>query len=322
MPSTPIPFFRRPRYVYAAAAFGLGAIDSTAAMLLGIDFRLGGRDVTWLVGAFLEISFAGFGYLIGVVVEARRNERQAAAKIQSQLEQLAATRERLARHEKLASLGQLASTVAHEVRNPLAIIRSLVQSLEERIPGSEEESLESCRVIREEIDRLSRVVTSLVGFSKPLQLRKSEVAATAIVERTELLAQRMLKERSIRLETNGGNGRRARVRADGDLLCQVLLGLLANAAEATPDGGSIHLGWRRHGASVEFAVTDQGPGVPEHIREQIFDPFFTTRPDGSGLGLAVAQQIVEAHGGHIEVETSQGSGARFFFRLADTHIAA
>src|SRR5262249_28331139 len=105
------------------------------------------------------------------------------------------------------------------------------------------------------------------------------------------------------------------VRADPDLICQVLLGLLANAVEATPGGGEVALAAQAADGTVELAVADSGPGVPPELRGRIFEPFFTTRARGTGLGLAVARQIVEAHGGRIEVGDHAGGGACFTVRL-------
>jgi signal transduction histidine kinase len=98
-------------------------------------------------------------------------------------------------------------------------------------------------------------------------------------------------------------------------MSQVLLGLLANAAQASAAGSELTLEAARAGSSVEIAVADRGPGVPEEIRTRIFEPFFTTRTRGTGLGLAIARQIVEAHGGTIEVGDRAGGGARFAVRL-------
>jgi signal transduction histidine kinase len=105
------------------------------------------------------------------------------------------------------------------------------------------------------------------------------------------------------------------VQADGDLVCQVLVGLLANAAEATPAGGEVVVRARAENGSIALAVADSGPGIAPELRARVFEPFYTTRPNGTGLGLAVARQIVEAHGGRIDVADRPGGGACFTILL-------
>ena len=131
---TPPMWWRRDRWRYAAGCFLLGAAYTSLAMLYGFELRLGGHDVSLVAGGMLELSFAVLGYLLGVTREARRGERLAAKEVEEQLRNLADLRARLAQTEKLASLGQLSGALAHEVRNPLAIIRSMVQNLSEELP--------------------------------------------------------------------------------------------------------------------------------------------------------------------------------------------
>lgn len=313
-----LPWWRRERWQYAAASFVLGVIYTGLAMLFGFEFQLAERDVTFWVGGLVEFSFAAFGYVLGVSVESRRREQAAAEQIQRQLEDLAAARAKLAQQEKLASLGELAGAVAHEVRNPLAILRSLVQNLEESLGEAEPavEGRETCGLLLEEIDRLAHVTSTLVGFARPLTLERRSASAASIAERTRLLGSQMLRDRAVRLRLVGEEGHDATLDADADLLCQVLLGLLENAAEASPAGEGIELAWRRSAeGGVEFTVTDRGEGIAEELREKVFEPFFSTRPQGTGLGLAVARQIVDAHGGEISVVPRTDWGSCFRLRL-------
>jgi signal transduction histidine kinase len=210
-------------------------------------------------------------------------------------------------------LGQLATAIAHEVRNPLAIMRSAAQGVLEGTATPEPETVRACTFIIDEIDRLSNVVTSLLAFARPLQLRQRRVAVDELLSRTEALAREEYGD-AVRIVRDGSR-RIPDVHGDPDLVCQVLLGLVANAVEASPPGAEVRLGVCAGDDAVELAVVDGGPGVAPEVRERIFEPFFTTRERGTGLGLAVARQIVQAHGGTIGVCDEPGGGARFTVRL-------
>ncbi len=265
------------------------------------------REETWRspVAALTELAFGAFGFLLGRAAEARSAEKRS-------LETLAALQGRLLRAERLATVGQVASCIAHEVRNPLAIIRSMVQNLAETLQAKPERR--TCQQVLEEIDRLSRVTSSLVGLSRPLRSRIVEVDAADVVSRVEWLSRRLLDGRGVALRVGAGP-EGAKVRADPDLACQVLLGLVSNAAEATEEGGAIDILWEESKDEVVFSVEDRGPGVPWELRDKVFDPFFTTKAGGAGLGLAVAKEVAEAQGGRLALEDSTGSGARFSLHL-------
>jgi len=312
-PDTPGLRLNRSRWRYAAAAFAVGATYVMVALWLGFELRLGGRDVTLLGGIVLELTFGSFGFWIGRGIEARGWERHAAAERESQLQQLSELQARLAQTEKLAVLGQVASAIAHEVRNPLAIIRSLVQTLGDGA-NADAPVRATCREVVEEIDRLANVTHSLTGLVRGVRPRRSTVSAGEVVRRTELLARHLLRGSDVSLVVSGRD-EPAEMEADADLICQVLLGLVDNARAVSGPGAALELESSSRAEEVRFAVADRGPGVPAAIRERIFEPFFTTRDEGTGLGLAVARQIVVAHGGSLALDPDHGPGARFVVSL-------
>lgn len=296
-----MPWWRRPCWRYASVSFLVGVVYTGLAMLAGAELRLGESDVTLLGGAVVEVSFAIFGYLLGLAVEARQQDR-------TRLEELAMLRSRLAQHEKLASLGQMAGVIAHEVRNPLAILRAHIQNLEEDL-GDDAERRATCTLLLEEIDRLAHVTGSILGLARPLEPERRAVTAEQVVERVAELAAPTLEHRTLRLQLAPDGPPPIRLEADPDLLCQVLLGLLDNAARVSSPGQVITLSWGVGEGGVELRVRDRGPGIPPAERERVFEPFVTTRKGGNGLGLAVARQIVEAHGGRLEADEALGGGA-------------
>ncbi|MBY0278629.1 hypothetical protein K2Z84_25125 [Candidatus Binatia bacterium] len=315
------PWWRLERWWGFATGIAIGLGDLALTLLLGIRFEMNGLDVTLAALALYGGTFAAAGLLFGLVLEARRRDRRAAAIIAAQMETVAATRARLAQSEKLAALGQLAAAIAHEVRNALGIIRSAAQGLNEGLPSNDADAQRACSFITAEIDRLGSVVSSLLSFARPPRLAPRSVPVEALFEQALLLARQDLEAKDIRVVRPPRARTALDVRADSDLIVQVLIGLLANAADVVPRGGEVRLDAHATGAGlVEIDVADSGPGVPEHLRGRIFEPFFTTRDKGTGLGLAVARQIVEAHEGRIEVAERPGGGALFRIALPEARV--
>ncbi|MEO6028843.1 MAG: ATP-binding protein [Candidatus Binatia bacterium] len=301
------------RWVGVAVGLLSASFDTVVMRALGVTFAMNGRDVSLVVGAVFGSSLALLGYLLGRVIEGRRRDREQSAIIRSQMEAIEATRARLVQSEKLAALGQLSATIAHEVRNPLAVIRSAAQSLGESVAAGDTDGQKACAFITAEIDRLTNVVGSLLAFARPLRLEPRAVGVDELFDGALLLAGPDLTREQIRVER--GNTRPLRVQADVDLVRQVLVGLLVNAVEAAGRNGEINLDAHSSNGTVEIEIADSGPGVPAELQTRIFEPFFTTRARGTGLGLPIARQIVEAHGGKLEVAARRGGGARFLVRL-------
>jgi signal transduction histidine kinase len=211
----------------------------------------------------------------------------------------------------------MAATVAHNVKNPLSSMKTLLQLLGEAPNLAEDQSSDIDKVVAE-IDRLSRTVSSLLEFSR---LEKSqrpsprEVDVGRLVDSVAGVFEGDFKSKNLRLKTLF-EPVRLRVESDDILLREILSNLLSNAVEASKPGGEIVISVGADRDHLRLAVEDQGEGVPERLRRSIFLPFFSTKSRGTGLGLAIVQKRVEQLGGEIRLESSRGSrGARFVVRL-------
>jgi signal transduction histidine kinase len=302
--------------MFAVAAFAAGLILTTAAIAGGLRVVVGGRDLTTAAALVLEGSLGLAGFMIGRSIEARAADRREQAASRRTLEEMSVLQARLAEMQRLAAIGELGTTVAHEIRNPLAIMRTMVQNLADSADGTPE-LRRTCDALLEEIDRVSRVTTTLVGLSRPVVPRLEPVDPHVMLARAEWLARRLLDGRNILLRVRD-IGPPVPLLGDPDLLCQVLLELMANAAAAMPAGGEITIESAADNGMVILTVLDQGPGIPPDARERIFDPFFSRKAGGTGIGLTVARHIVEGQGGTIiagAVEAGDTRGARFEIRL-------
>jgi len=214
------------------------------------------------------------------------------------------------RADRLAALGRLSAGVAHEIRNPLAGIRTTAEILRSRVEGVEE--LERfVDVILEESGRLDRIVGSMLQFAKPPTPRLAPLELAPLLERASRLAAGAAADRGVTLEVEGTDRLPAPL-ADRDQMLQVLLNLILNGIEATPRGGQVTIGTRFTAPDeVRLVVEDGGEGVAPAIRERVFDPFFTTKPGGTGLGLSICQNILRQHGGRLQFEEEQGGRNRF-----------
>lgn len=219
------------------------------------------------------------------------------------------------RQEKLASLGVLASGVAHEIRNPLTAIKFRLFSLKSALPALADN--EDARMIADEINRLERIVKDFLRFARPSEPQLEEMPAEQALRDVRDFLKGQLERGGIELRCETGEG--GWVRADSQQLKQVLLNLIQNAAEAIGRDGTITLRLRREvaelngksGRVVTLAVSDTGKGIAPDIEARLFDPFFSTKEGGTGLGLAIAARIVEKHGGILRYETELNRGTTF-----------
>lgn len=232
--------------------------------------------------------------------------------IVQQVEEVAARAQRqqseLLRAEQLAAVGQLAAGVAHEVRNPVAGIKMLVEAAM-RPSGPRPLDAEDFRVIHRELGRVERTVQGLLDYARlPAPNRRpceiGEVVRAAVEVVRARAEQRRVAIRSL------GPAAPAVGDLDRDQIHTVLVNLLFNAVEATPDGGPIDIVWEPPSAgAIRLTVSDSGIGIPAEAADRLFTPFATTKPSGTGLGLSLSKRIVEEHGGSISVVNRPGGGA-------------
>lgn len=214
------------------------------------------------------------------------------------------------RQEKLAVMGGLAAGVAHEVRNPLSSIKALATFFAGQFEAGSE-SHEAAKVMIQEVDRLNRVITELLEFSRPTDLKRQISDVGQVIARSVQLVQQDAANKRIEIKVNtAGDLRPAWI--DPDRLTQCLLNLYLNAIQAMEDGGKLTIRCEPCGAeNLCIVVSDTGGGIPADQTDKIFAPYFTTKSKGTGLGLAIVQKIVEAHGGQIEVDGAKGPGVSF-----------
>ena len=289
----------------AAGFLGSGS-DAMLVLIIGVDMKVGGMDATYGVFAFLTLSYGVFGYVMGRLLQERARTRRDAAVIEAQLRELARTQKKLVQQEKLAAIGRVAAGVAHEVRNPLGVIRASAEMVQESF-DSHEDPHRACEFICEEIDRLNALITALLTFARPTELRRHKVSLDKMVERALTLAADDLRNRNIELE-HEADPDVPEFSADPDLVSQVVYGLLSNAGEALGEGGQIAVRTAHTAGAVRVEVADSGVGIEPDVALQIFEPFFTTKATGTGLGLPMAERIAHAHGGSLAFVPGEGAG--------------
>jgi two-component system sensor histidine kinase HydH len=213
--------------------------------------------------------------------------------------------QKLERSRRLAALGQMATGVAHEIRNPLGTLRGFAQYFRSQAE-EKSESRQYADLMMSEVDRLNQTISSMLQFSRQREPDCTPVDMKGLLDKTASLMESDFQSHALSLHMNIEED--VQIEADPDMLLQVLLNLLRNSIHATPEGGSVTVSVNRSGETVRIQVKDTGRGMTESERDKMFDPFFTTGKQGTGLGLAVSHQIVEQHDGHFETESSPGEG--------------
>jgi len=226
----------------------------------------------------------------------------------------------LQRVHTLAALGEMAATMAHEIRNPLGGIAGFAALLERDL-DVQDPRRRLVHKITEGVGRLNRIVSSLLTYTRPLRLNIHPVDFVSLVEEATAFLEIDLGRTRDDIAINRHYPDTSPICSiDPEQFQQVILNLLQNATQAMPDGGEVDIEIRaaaEPGAGqTTLCIRDQGIGMTEEVQDKLFTPFFTTKEDGTGLGLVTSKKIVEAHGGHIRVESQPGSGTSFFIFIS------
>ncbi|MGE0872993.1 MAG: nitrogen regulation protein NR(II) [Kofleriaceae bacterium] len=217
------------------------------------------------------------------------------------------------RSERLATVGQLAAGIAHEIRNPLASISGSIELLKQ-VPQASDDDRTLMAIVQREVQRLNVLIGDLLDYANPRTFQKVEFDLATMVEETVQVARADPTITGVEIASEVD--RPLRVHADPAKLRQVLWNLIRNAAEAASTAGNhVRVEARADGDRTAITVADDGPGISQHQLTHIFDPFFTTKSKGTGLGLATCHSLIAEHGGRIDVESELGKGTKMVVRL-------
>ena len=226
------------------------------------------------------------------------------------LSELQHLRSEVERSQRLAAVGSLAAGVAHEIRNPLSSLKGFATYFRQRYGGVPDD-VKIADIMIQEVDRLNRVISELLEFSRPMELKRTKKDLAGLVRHTLGTIEGQLRDKGITIKADMSPGL-PEAAIDPDRMTQVFLNLFLNAMAAMDREGILSVGVaRQDGRTLRVSVSDTGTGIRKEDLGRVFDPYFTTKSSGTGLGLAIVHRIVEAHGGEIRLESEPGKGTTF-----------
>jgi signal transduction histidine kinase len=267
--------------------------------------------VFFLTVVFLLSAFKAAHYHLEETVERRT------AALQSEIKERKRLESAKIQAERLAVVGTMAAQVAHEVRNPLGsitlnldLVSKEIDLLAEGTGHLPHEGRALVKDMRAEVRRIQRVIEDYLQFARLPRLQRQQVELNGFLDQKLGFLNSELEQSKIKLRTHFDPALTS-LYADAEQVWQTVLNLIRNSREAMPNGGELTIGTWRDGGQALLRVTDNGKGMSEEQVKHVFEPFFTTKKEGTGLGLALVQQIVTEHGGHIECESASGKGSTF-----------
>lgn len=247
--------------------------------------------------------------------ETKRWSEELEHKVEERTRELHAAQEQLLQSEKLASIGQLAAGVAHEINNPMGVILGFAQGILRTLP-EDDRLRKPLTTVEKESLRCKRIVQNLLDFARHSEPTFQPTNVNELIDASCDLVEHQTSLQNVKL-VKGYDPALPSIMADANQLQQVFINTMLNAYQAMPNGGTLHIITRMAGSELQIVFTDTGMGIPPENIQHIFDPFFTTKEvgEGTGLGLSVSYGIIKAHGGNIEVESQMGKGSTFVIKL-------
>jgi two-component system, NtrC family, sensor histidine kinase HydH len=275
-------------------------------------------DMTEQYNSILRRQYTTFGVfaliLVVIFISMLLIVRKAEKIIESRAVEQRKLVEQLNLAERLAALGEMVAGVSHEIKNPLGIIQSTSELLN-NMPDTSETHRKLSGVITEESIRLNRIVTEFLDFARPHKLNIREFDLKEVISKNIEFLRPEIEKKGISVENNL-DGRSYMIEADQDLLHRVMMNLIINAIQAIPGAGKIFFNIAEEKGRYNIEIRDTGKGISEENIKKIFNPFFTTKEKGSGLGLPIVRKIIEGHGGEIDIESTEGNGTSVMIRLS------
>lgn len=281
-----------------------------SAGMLQIGLSTASMDHAWRrdrnAAAWLGLAIVAVG-IIGLAVVFYAQHRH--------LGEIRALEDEMARRDRLATLGNMAAAVAHEIRNPLNAVSMGLQRLRAEFqPAPGEEYGRLIGLMRGEVTRLNAIVEEFLALARPVTLTPAPTRIDLLLRELTALLEAQARSAEVRIVVEAPAALPP-VPVDPDRLKQALLNLALNALQAMTGGGTLTFAAAHAGDRLTLTVVDTGAGIPADVRPRLFEPYVTSKPDGLGLGLAIARRIVEAHGGRIDAESEPGRGSRFRITL-------
>jgi len=231
-----------------------------------------------------------------------------------QLEELESVHKELLECERMAVMGRMASVLSHELRNVFAGIQTSTYYLKDKVLRDHPQLANSFQDIEKEVNYTSNIINNILSFTRPRKIQPTDININLIIEDaiSALNRQGIFEDMEIVRDLDS---RLPKVSGDATQIKEVILNLVINAVQAMPNGGKLTLVTKKEESLLRLKVIDTGSGIPQDALEKLFTPFFTTKNRGLGLGLSICKEIINAHGGRIEVETELNKGTKFIVRL-------